>query len=160
MRWALPAAVAIVISGCGGSSPSSTSGAPKRQLSLSSPAFTAGGTLPRQYTCDGQDVSPPLRWSGVPPGTRTLALVMRDPDAPGGNFIHWRVTGIAPTTTAVAAGRLPAGVIQGRNDFGTVGYRGPCPPRGERHHYVITLTAIAGRSELAVGSLVGSYARG
>jgi Raf kinase inhibitor-like YbhB/YbcL family protein len=153
MRWALPAAVAIVISGCGGSSQSSTSAPPKRQLSVSSPAFTADGTLPRRYTCDGQDVSPPLRWSGVPPGTRALALVMRDPDAPGGNFIHWAIADVHPRSgsLSLAAGATPAGVVLGRNSFGSLGYRGPCPPSGAPHHYVITVDALGQSSGLRKG---------
>lgn len=129
-------------------------------IHVSSSAFAAGATIPRPYTCDGADISPPLHWSGVPPQSRELRLLMRDPDAPGGNFIHWSVSGIAATTSGLAAGERPAGAVEGRNSFGTLGYRGPCPPSGEKaHHYVITVTAVSGGSTLASGSLTGTYAR-
>jgi Raf kinase inhibitor-like YbhB/YbcL family protein len=132
------------------------------RIELSSTAFTAGGPIPRHYTCDGADVSLPLRWSGVPPDARELTLVMRDPDAPGGNFTHWSLTGIPPSVAGLPAGSVPAGAVQGRNSFGTIGYRGPCPPRGDKpHHYAITVTALAGagRQKLGSGTLVGTYAR-
>ncbi len=158
-RAVVVAAAAVALGGCGGGS-APTPAVPGSPLHLSSPAFPAGGVIPRLYTCDGRDVSPPLRWSGVPGGARELTLVMRDPDAPGGDFIHWTLTGIAPATTGVAAGRVPAGVAQGRNGFGTIGYRGPCPPPGEEpHHYLITLTALSGRTVLGVGTLSGTYDR-
>jgi Raf kinase inhibitor-like YbhB/YbcL family protein len=139
-------------------------------MRLTSPAFVAGTAIPRTYTCDGRDLPPPLRWSGIPPSARELVLVMRDPDAPGGNFVHWAVAGIPPTASG-----LPAkGVVEGRNSFGTVGYRGPCPPAGDKaHHYVLTLSALGGRSGLGAGfsadqlhtaavglaTLVGTYRR-
>jgi Raf kinase inhibitor-like YbhB/YbcL family protein len=143
-------------------------------IRFSSPAFRAGGAIPAQYTCDGSDISLPLRWSRVPPGTRELLLVMRDPDATTGNFIHWAVAGIAAASGSLQAGRSPAGTVEGRNSFGSVGYRGPCPPPGGRpHHYVLTLSAFAARSDLtagfnpdrvrigalAFGTLIGTYAR-
>jgi phosphatidylethanolamine-binding protein (PEBP) family uncharacterized protein len=84
---------------------------------------------------------------------------MRDPDAPGGNFIHWQLTGIAPSTRSLAAGRIPPGAKVGRNNFGTTGYRGPCPPTGPAHHYLITVTAKSGAALLGTGTLVGTYAR-
>ncbi len=140
---------------------------------LSSPAFGAGGTIPSDYTCDGTETSLPLTWSGVPPGTKELVLVMRDPDAPGGNFVHWAVAGIDPTTTGFGAGGVSGMVIPGRNSFGTLGYRGPCPPQGSTHHYVISLSALAAPSGLAPGfspdqlqtsalgiaTLIGTYGR-
>jgi Raf kinase inhibitor-like YbhB/YbcL family protein len=154
---------AIVIAACGGgASSSSTTGvaptsttATNSAFHLTSTAFAPGGPIPRAYTCNGPDVSLPLRWSGVPRGTRELVLIMRDPDAPGGNFIHWAVAGIAPGASGVAAGRAAALGTAGRNGFGTVGYRGPCPPAGPAHHYVITLSALSGRSDLAAGFTAG-----
>ena len=153
-------AAAMVFAGCG----TSASGTRSRttvpaSIELSSPAFAPGGPIPRLYTCDGRDVSPPLRWSHVPQGAEHLSLVMRDPDAPGGNFIHWQLEGISPTIDAIRAGRTPPGARAGRNGFGTAGYRGPCPPSGPAHHYVITLSATAGRALLASGTLVGTYVR-
>ncbi len=141
---------------------------------LSSPAFAAGAPIPAAYTCDSIGVSPPLQISGVPPGTRELVLVMRDPDAPGGNFVHWALAGISPSTTSLPSGGVPGLVAPGRNSFGTLGYRGPCPPRGgAAHHYVLTLSALTSASGLRTGfqadqlsspavgiaTLIGTYAR-
>jgi Raf kinase inhibitor-like YbhB/YbcL family protein len=150
-------AVAALAAGCGSSSSNSSSHA---SINLSSPAFASGGVIPRKYTCDGADVSPPLRWSGVPTGTKKLRLLMRDPDAPGGNYIPWSVGGIAPTAAGLVSGRLPKGAIAGDNSFGSIGYRGPCPPRGDKpHHYEITVSALSGSTVLASGTLTGTYAR-
>ena len=160
------AAVAIASGGllaaCGGSpAPGAHPGTATRseqQLRVTSPAFASEARIPRRYTCDGRDVSPPLRWSGVPAKATELSLVMIDPDAPGGTFHHWRIR-FPASVRALAAGHVPAGAVQGRNDFGTVGYRGPCPPAGPAHHYVITLTALAGGSVVASGRLIGTYTR-
>jgi Raf kinase inhibitor-like YbhB/YbcL family protein len=142
---------------------------------LSSPAFRAGGSIPRLYTCDGRGTSLPLRWSGVPRVTKELVLVMRDPDAPGGAFVHWAVAGIAPTTTGFPAAGVSGQVIPGRNSAGSLGYTPPCPPKGDKaHHYVLTLAALASSSGLRPGftadqlrtralglaTLIGTYARG
>ena len=161
-RAAALGAIAILAAACG--SHRSTSAAAPSSISLSSPAFAAGATIPREYTCDGRDVSPPLQWSGLPPGARELALVMRDPDAPGGNFTHWTVKRIPVTTDALAAGSVPSGAVEGRNSFGTIGYRGPCPPHGDApHHYVLTLSALSANAlhaaPLATGTLTGTYGR-
>jgi len=115
-----------------------------RHFSLTSPAFADHGTIPPRFTCDGRNVSPPLAWNGAPGGDRLL-LVLSDPDAPGGPFIHW-VLALPPGTTEIAEGPVPGGSAQGRNDFGHVRYDGPCPPRGDpAHHYVFTLFAVRGR---------------
>ena len=165
----------LAVSGCGGgshraststgrpttTSPTTTSPAP-RTIRLTSPAFADGGTIPRRYTCDGAGTALPLRWSGVPAGAHTLTLVMRDPDAPGGGFIHWRVTRIPASATHIGGGAsLPPDAIAERNRFGVAAYRGPCPPHGDTpHHYVITLTAdSAANAPLASGQLSGAYAR-
>jgi Raf kinase inhibitor-like YbhB/YbcL family protein len=146
----------LLLAGCG----SGRAGPPLPRIDLSSPAFTAGGSIPSRYTCDGADLSLPLRWSGVPRNAVTLTLTMRDPDAPGGNFIHWDLRDIPASITRFAAGEVPPGVIQGVNGFGTKGYRGPCPPRGgPAHHYVITLIALRPHRALALGTLTGTYAR-
>jgi Raf kinase inhibitor-like YbhB/YbcL family protein len=146
-------------------------------FSISSPEFADGDAIPRRYTCDGQDVSPELVWTAPPPGALSLALVMDDPDAPAGTFTHWLAWGIAG-----GPGRLREGEpapIEGRNDFGTLGYRGPCPPRGHGpHRYRFRLHALntpdiglppgAGRRAvdlalsghvLAVAQVVGMFAR-
>ena len=143
-------------------------------MAISSPAFGSGRTIPREYTCSGRGLSPPLEWSGAPNGTRELALLMRDVDAPGGNFVHWVVAGIPPETDSVTVGHAPGGSVQGVNSAGSVGYTPPCPPRGDRpHRYLITILALARRTALktgfdpsrlpgtglASGTLVGTYAR-
>ena len=118
---------------------------------LTSPAFASGSAIPAEYTCDGSDISPPLAWSGTPSGTRSLVLVVEDPDAPGGTFRHWAAFDIAPTAAGLAAGygagRPGDRVREARNDFGQPGYRGPCPPPGPAHHYHFRLLAI-GRPSL------------
>jgi Raf kinase inhibitor-like YbhB/YbcL family protein len=116
-------------------------------FALTSPAIPPGGPIPAEYSCDGSDISPPLVWSGMPPGTQSLVLVIEDPDAPGGTFHHWAAYGIPPGAGGLPAGfnrNPPAFVRQARNDFGTIGYRGPCPPRGGgAHHYRIELYALS-----------------
>jgi Raf kinase inhibitor-like YbhB/YbcL family protein len=121
------------------------------ELKLTSEAFEHGEQIPRRHSCEGEDVSPPLRWSNVPEGTRSLALVVDDPDAPGGVFTHWLAWGLDPTAEELGEGD-PA-PIEGRNDFGTSGYRGPCPPPGHgRHRYVFRLYALDAEQELAAGA--------
>jgi Raf kinase inhibitor-like YbhB/YbcL family protein len=118
---------------------------------LTSSAFAAGGATPRRHTCDGQDRSPPLSWTAPPTGSRSLALILDDPDAPGGRFIHWLAWGIAPDTGGLAEGEVAP--LEGRNDFGTVGYRGPCPPRGRGpHRYRFRLHALGEEVRLAPGA--------
>lgn len=119
-------------------------------LSLTSPAFHAGSRIPQRYTCDGADRSPPLRWSHVPARARSLALEVDDPDAPGGVFVHWTLWNLAPTTRRVPAGF--AWRLQGRNSFGRVGYSGPCPPTGSKHHYLFTLWAVDRKLSLPRGA--------
>ena len=119
-------------------------------LSLSSSAFASNGAIPAVYTCEGNDVSPPLAWSGVPPGTKSLALIVDDPDAPDPaqprmTWVHWVLYDIPPTANglpeAVATAALPSGTREGLNDWGRTGYGGPCPPIG-RHRYFHKLYAL------------------
>ena len=114
-------------------------------LSLTSRAFADGADIPREHSCDGGDTPIPLEWSGEPPGTAELALIMDDPDA--GGFVHWVVTGIPAGVGRLDGGSLPPGVVQGRNSSGGSGYRGPCPPSGS-HRYVFTLIALSSPLEL------------
>lgn len=107
-------------------------------MTLTSPAFKAGEPIPRRYTCQGKDVSPPLTIQDIPEGTRSLALIVEDPDAPNGLWVHWVVYNISPRT-AMAEGDIPG--QQGRNDFGRTAYGGPCPPWGE-HRYFFRLWAL------------------
>ncbi len=121
---------------------------PTMPLLLVSPAFPPGGEIPAEYTCDGADISPPLSWSGLPPGTRSLVLVVEDPDAPAGVFRHWAAFDIPTAARGLDQGYGPSrpasGFREARNDFGQEGYGGPCPPRGDRvHHYHFRLLAIS-----------------
>ncbi len=114
---------------------------------LSSPAFTQGSLIPKKFTCDGTNVSPALTWSGLPAGTRSLALITDDPDAPVGTFTHWVLYNMAPSLTglpeAVAKITQVSGIgTHGNNSYGRPGYDGPCPPRGALHRYFFTLYAL------------------
>ena len=118
-------------------------------MELTSAAFGPNETIPSQYTCDGADLSPPLTLSGIPADAVSLALIMDDPDAPGGTWVHWVEFNIAPRTQIPTG----AGVLgtQGRNSFGTTGYGGPCPPSGT-HRYFFTVYALSAELELAGGA--------
>jgi Raf kinase inhibitor-like YbhB/YbcL family protein len=119
-------------------------------IRLTSPAFKDGGVIPARYTCDGAGESPPLQWTGVPPYSKGLALLVGDADAPQtAPFIHWTVWNLPPSVRQLAAGRVPAGAEQGRNSYGTIGYGPPCPPPGARHHYTFMLYALGGKMHLA-----------
>ena len=109
-------------------------------MNISSPAFTDGGSIPSKYTCDGANTSPPLAFNGIPGGATSLALIVDDPDAPGGTFDHWIVWNIPANTQSVAEGQAPQGVA-GQNGFGKRAYGGPCPPSGE-HRYQFKLYAL------------------
>ena len=150
-------------------------------LTITSPAFQSGRGIPAACTCDGEDVSPPLRWSGAPAGTQSFALIVEDPDAPRGTWTHWVVYNIPSDEQELpehlpAREQLPNGTRQGLTDFRCVGYGGPCPPSGT-HRYVFTLYALgvmlpvapaatkaqlrkamAGHS-LAHAELIGTYQR-
>lgn len=114
---------------------------------LSSAGFQTGADIPRQYTCDAQDISPPLRWSNVPAATKSLALIVDDPDAPGGTWVHWVIYDLPGESKDLAedmakTDTLPNGAKQGVNDFRKVGYGGPCPPPGSAHRYYFKLYAL------------------
>lgn len=116
-------------------------------LTVSSSAFQEGDKIPAKYTCEGQDVSPPLAWSEPPAGTRSLALIVDDPDAPGGVFTHWLLFNIPPDSRELpeavpTQAELASGALQGQTDFGRTGYGGPCPPPGRPHRYQFTLYAL------------------
>jgi hypothetical protein len=121
-----------------------------KPFTLISPAFDQGSPIPAKYTCDGDDVSPSLSWTGVPEDTRSLALIVDDPDAPDPNapkmtWVHWVLYNLPVLSTglpeAVAADSLPNGTLEGRNDWKRTGYGGPCPPIG-RHRYFFKLYAL------------------
>ena len=111
------------------------------EFTISSPAFADGADIPTRHTCDGEDRSPRLTWTSTPPNTRSLALVVDDPDAPRGIFTHWVVYDIASDLTELGEGSTEG--TQGRNGFGRTGYGGPCPPAGDApHRYRFTLYAL------------------
>ena len=122
-------------------------------LTLSSSAFSEGAAIPRRYTCDGDDISPSLSWSGAPAETQSLALIADDPDAPAGTWTHWLIWNIPAKATLlpedVAKTELADnGARQGINDFRRVGYGGPCPPPGKPHRYFFKLYALDARLDL------------
>jgi Raf kinase inhibitor-like YbhB/YbcL family protein len=110
-------------------------------LQLTSSAFQPESSIPRQFTCEGDDVSPELKWTNAPPGTKSFALIVHDPDAPRpGGFTHWVAYNIPANVTQIAQGapkgdKLPGGGLQGKNDSGQNGYMGPCPPSGTHRYY-------------------------
>jgi Raf kinase inhibitor-like YbhB/YbcL family protein len=117
------------------------------RLSISSSAFHEGDKIPRKYTCEGEDVSPELAWNKPPEDTMSLALLVEDPDAPGGVFTHWILFNIPAGIMMLPQGmptqsQFPDVSLQGKNDFGKVGYSGPCPPPGRPHRYQFTLYAL------------------
>jgi len=126
-------------------------------LALSSPAFASGGAIPVRYTCNGSGVSPPLRWTAPPAGTRSFRLTVVDPDAPGGRFVHWRASAIPAAARGLRAGEHAP--VEGSNSAGSRGWTPPCPPAGPAHHYVFTLQALdSSGTVLAAARLVGRYA--
>ncbi len=163
---------ALVVAGCGAGqgaakTPSTTAPRPTgTTLGLTSTAFVNDSTIPARYTCDGEGVSPPLTWTRVPGRARSLALVVVDPDATGGAFVHWSVWDLSRGSTGLGTGHVPQGAKQGSNSAGSDGYTGPCPPPGdEAHHYVFSVYALdadlgleAGASPRAVQDAVAQHA--
>lgn len=171
----MAAAVLGVLAGCGLGQPT-TPQEPEHRLTVTSPAFDDGSPIPARHTCDGGDVPPPLEWSGMPEDAVEVAVLVEDLDAPGGVFVHWVAARIDPVTPGLPEASLSP--LEGMNDFGTVGYRGPCPPEGDApHRYVVTVFAADRRldlppapsakdlraalrdAEVARGELTGRYGR-
>ncbi len=139
----------------------------KMALTVTSPAFKAGANVPKKYTCDGKDVSPELKWSGVPAGTLSFAVIMEDPDAPPGTWVHWVLFNIPGSAAGLREGRpktevLPDGSRHGlswgvnEDDFSRIGYFGPCPPPGKPHRYFFKVYALDVPLELPAGSTKGA----
>jgi Raf kinase inhibitor-like YbhB/YbcL family protein len=146
-------------------------------LKITSSAFTHGQPIPKKYTCDGEDAHPPLSISEIPSGTKSFALIVDDPDAPGGTWTHWVVWNIDPGIISIDENVLPHGAEIGINDFEQLEYGGPCPPRGTPHRYFFKLYALDTMLGLSRGSskelleaaieghildhaeLIGTYAR-
>jgi hypothetical protein len=179
--------VLTVLSACSSSNSRSARGETTRAstassapavIQVTSSAFRDGDTIPVEFTCSGADRSPPLRWTGVPSGAVEVALVVDDPDAPGGTFLHWVLFALAPGDGGVEPGTVPAGARQARNGFGKAAYGGPCPPKGDPpHHYRFIVYALSRHVDrpdgapgnevrrdveaaaIATGRLVGLYGR-
>jgi len=151
-------------------------------ISISSDVFENGGNLSSEYTCDGSDISPALSWHTAPAGTQSIALIVDDPDAPGKTWVHWVIYNIPTNATGLPAAvpknkTLDDGSLQGKNDFGRIGYNGPCPPPGQNHRYFFKVYALdttlnlksgATKSQLeasmsghilAQGEMIGKYKR-
>ena len=146
-----PMVVSVVVAG-----PASAA----RPFRVTSPAFAERGTVPDGFTCAGANASLPLRWTKPPKGTEQLALVMDDPDAVVGTFVHWVAWGIDPATRRLPEQVVPAGVVEGANGAGRPGYLGPCPPPADGpHHYRITLYALDAPPDVAAGTATAADLR-
>lgn len=126
-------------------------------LSISSPVFQEGEGIPAKYSCEGQDISPPLAWGEPPADTNSFALIVDDPDAPGRVFTHWVLFNLPADSRELpeavpAQPQLSSGALQGKNDFGKTGYGGPCPPPGRPHRYQFTLYALDQLLDLKSGA--------
>lgn len=124
---------------------------------LTTTAFDNGAMIPKKFTCDGKDISPPLTWTEPPKGTKSFAIIVDDPDAPSGTWVHWVLYDVPADTRELTEGirkdrQLPNGALQGRNDFGKIGYNGPCPPKGASHRYFFKLYALDSRTNLKTGA--------
>jgi Raf kinase inhibitor-like YbhB/YbcL family protein len=124
---------------------------------LTTTAFKNNASIPKKFTCDGEDVSPALAWSDPPAGTKSLALIVDDPDAPAGTWVHWVLFDLPADTRKLAEDtakkrEFPSGARQGVNDFREIGYNGPCPPRGAEHRYFFKLYALDGKVDLKPGA--------
>lgn len=143
---------AWVLAGCGGGGDKiqgPTPSAPGRMV-LRSPEFSDGQEIPKAFTCDGRGTSPPLRWSAPPKGTRSVALMVTDPNAPGGTFVHWTAWDIPPNRVALADGAKPP--VEGANSGGDTGWTPPCPPGGKPHRYVFSVYALRAPLTLSSGA--------
>jgi Raf kinase inhibitor-like YbhB/YbcL family protein len=127
-------------------------------MAISSGSFPSGGYIPKQFTCDGGDISPELSWTNPPPGAQSFALIAEDPDAPAGTWTHWLIFDLPPSARSLPEGvgqmidKLPDGGRQGANDFGKIGYGGPCPPPGKPHRYFFKLYAVDRKLDLEPSS--------
>ena len=148
MRWLLVLGLAGLAACSSGADAPRAERALPEPITVSSPAFTRGAAIPQQFTCDGVNRSPPLASAGVPPGTVEVALVVDDPDAPRGTYVHWVVVDLDPATTELAEAAVPPGARQLPNSAGKAAYTGPCPPGGPAHHYRFTVYALQHTAEV------------
>ncbi|GAA3127887.1 YbhB/YbcL family Raf kinase inhibitor-like protein [Kribbella aluminosa] len=147
----LCAVMLLGTAGCSGGGPKEPATTAPSRITVSSPAFHDGGSIPAKYTCDGAGNSPPLAWTGTPDDAKALAIVVDDPDAPSGTFTHWVLLDVDPKTTSLAAGGTPPGAAQAANSAGKPSYYGPCPPSG-MHHYRFTVYALSKATNLPAGT--------
>ena len=155
VRLLVPVCIVMFLAACSGNEPDVVAPPPADDVSeiqLFSSAFADGASIPRVYTCDGDDVSPPLTWSGMPPGVQSLALIVDDPDAPRGTWVHWVVYGLSPDLGNLPQDASEISAIDGTNDFGNTDYGGPCPPSGPAHRYFFRLYALDSSLDLAQGA--------
>lgn len=169
--------IIILLVGCKGQGATlSKEGDVDMAIQITSSAFKEGDRIPRLYSCDDKNISPPISWTGVPSNTVTLAIIMDDPDTPSGTWVHWVLYNLPPDLTSLEQGFSGKGTA-GKNDFNRMGYGGPCPPKGSTHRYYIKIYALdtlldlkAGASKaqveslmrghiLAQGQLMGKYRR-
>jgi len=148
--------LAVFVTACGMGGKEKFPEAPMN-IQLASTAFANGQSIPQKYTCDGDDISPPLTWTGAPAGVKTFALITDDPDAPAGIWVHWVIYNLPPDATGLTedtpkSDSLPNGAKQGVNDFKNVGYGGPCPPPGKAHRYFFKLYALDTTLDLPSGA--------
>jgi len=134
-------------------------------IEVTSAAFHEGEAIPAQYTCDGDNVSPPIRWGRLPKDSQSLALICEDPDAPSGTFVHWLIFNLPPIVSDLPEA-MPTyqeleetGAIQGSNDFNNIGYDGPCPPPGKPHRYYFRLYALDTKLQLTAGAKQRDFMR-
>ncbi len=123
----------------------------KENMKLTSSAFENNQLIPAKYTCDGEDINPPLQIEGIPEGAKSLVLIVDDPDAPRGTWVHWVIWNIDPDISLIEEGSAPKGGIEGLNDFGKHSYGGPCPPSGI-HHYYFKIYSLDTRLEIVPSS--------
>ena len=133
-------------------------------ITISSPSFASGGNIPRQFTCDGEDISPEFHWSDPPSATKSFALIADDPDAPAGTWVHWVLFNLPPQFRGLPENvpkqeSLENGALHGRNDFRKTGYGGPCPPPGKPHRYFFKLYALGAKLDLKAGASRGELER-
>jgi len=152
--WGVAAGLLLLVAALPGCRNSIARG---QKMNLTSTSFHDGSRIPVKYTCSGANLSPQLAWSAPPAATVSLAMIVTDPDAPRGTWVHWVLYNLPAGTRALperlpALGQLPDDALQGRNDFGEIGYGGPCPPPGSPHHYIFTLYALDAKLNLPVGA--------
>lgn len=148
--------ILIFCAGCTAPAGKVTTSPTGGNMTIRSSAILPDGSMSVEFTCKGNNTSPPLSWEGIPPAAKGLAVVIRDPDSPSGLFTHWLVADIPPSSQGFTKGiskgsSLPASAVEGKNSAGTIGYTGPCPPPGLAHRYVIRLYALDTPSGLGPG---------